>query len=57
MTTTTNQPAKDRPSFTIVLRPEPGVDPIPALRAVLKGALRQHGLRCTSAVETTEKRS
>ncbi len=36
-----------RPVFTIVLRPEPHcLDPIKALRAILKHALRSHGLRC-----------
>jgi hypothetical protein len=53
MTTT---PAKDRPTFTITLRPEPGVDdPVRALRAVLKNMLRRHGLRCLSAQEDTEE--
>ena len=52
MTTT---PAKDRPTFTITLRPEPGVDPIHALRAVLKSLLRRYGLRCISAHENTEE--
>jgi hypothetical protein len=34
-------------SFTITLRPEPGVrDPVIALRSLLKVALRQHGLKC-----------
>jgi len=44
-------PAKDRPTFVIELRPEPGIDdPIRALRAALKNLLRRHGLRCVSAV-------
>jgi len=49
--------AKDRPTFIIELRPEPGVDPIRALRLVLKAASRRYGLRCVNAVahaETTE---
>jgi hypothetical protein len=32
--------------FVLTLRPLPGVDAIRALRWVLKGLLRQHGLRC-----------
>jgi hypothetical protein len=32
--------------FVMKLRPLPGVDPIRALRWVLKGLLRQHGMRC-----------
>jgi hypothetical protein len=43
-------PAKDRPHFIVVLRPEPHVaDPIKALRGALKTVLRQWGLRCVSA--------
>jgi len=39
------------PTFLIELRPEPGVDdPIRALRWALKELLRQHRLRCISAV-------
>lgn len=49
--------ASDRPTFLLTFRPEPGVDnPIRALRALLKMALRRHGLRCVSAdayAETT----
>jgi hypothetical protein len=33
------------------LRPEPNIDPIRALRAVLKYLLRRHGFRCISARE------
>ena len=40
----------DRPTFILHFRPEPGVDPIRALRAALKELLRRHGLRCISAV-------
>jgi hypothetical protein len=29
-------PAKDRPTFSLELHPEPGVDPVLALRALLK---------------------
>jgi hypothetical protein len=42
----------NRPTFAIVLRPEPYcLDPIRALRAVLKRALRDHGLRCIGVAE------
>jgi hypothetical protein len=41
-----------RPVFTIVLRPEPHcLEPIKALRAVLKNALRSHGLKCVGIAE------
>jgi hypothetical protein len=46
--------AKARPVFVLELHAEPGVDPILALRALLKIALRRFGLRCVSAHETTE---
>jgi len=32
--------------FVLTLQPFSGVDPIRALRWVLKGLLRQHGMRC-----------
>ena len=47
----------DRPIFTLQFQPEPGVDPIRALRLLLKAASRRYGLRCVNAVahaETTE---
>jgi hypothetical protein len=56
-TTTNHQPAKDRPTFTITLRPEPGVDAVPALRAVLKTLLRRYGMKCVSAREDLSERS
>jgi hypothetical protein len=43
--------ARDRPLFTITLRPEPGVDPIRALRHALKRLLRDYGMRAISATE------
>jgi hypothetical protein len=43
----------DRPIFVLRLRPEKGVDPIHALRHVLKHLLRAHGMKCIS-VEQTE---
>jgi hypothetical protein len=36
---------RDRPTFTVTLRPEPGVDPIHALRHALKRLLRDYGMR------------
>jgi hypothetical protein len=47
------KPAAERPIYIIHLRPEPGVtDPIRMLRAFLKIAWRQFGLRALSAHET-----
>jgi hypothetical protein len=46
-----SKPARDRPTFTVRLRAEPGVDPIRAMRALLKAALRRFGLRAISAEE------
>jgi hypothetical protein len=55
MTTTIPKPtAEERPTYVLQLRPEPGVDPVRALRAVLKVALRRYGLRCVSAHKNTE---
>jgi hypothetical protein len=42
----------DRPTFTVRFRPEPNVDGIRALRALLKAALRRFGLR---AIRITEE--
>ena len=43
------------PIYRIDLRPEPGVDPIPALRAALKALLRSYGLRAVAVVELDER--
>jgi hypothetical protein len=44
--------AKDRPVYILKLRPEPQVvDPVRALRAVLKRLLRQHGFKCITVYE------
>jgi hypothetical protein len=51
MTATTKPITKPRPSFVLELRPEPGVDPVLALRSLLKAALRRFGLRCVSLKE------
>jgi hypothetical protein len=51
MTTANRQPARDRPTFTLVLRAEPNIDAIRALRALLKVALRRFGLRVIAAHE------
>jgi hypothetical protein len=48
---TTKSAAKERPVFTLRLRPEAHVAGVPALRALLKVALRRYGLRCISAWE------
>jgi hypothetical protein len=47
----------DRPIFVLRLRPAKGVDPIHALRHVLKTLLRQYGMKCLSAeqIETKEE--
>jgi hypothetical protein len=37
------------------LRPEPGVDPVLALRALIKIALRRYGMRCISATEDNKR--
>jgi hypothetical protein len=50
-------PTKDRPTFTLELRPEPGVDPVLALRALLKVTLRRFGMRCISAPENLEEQT
>jgi hypothetical protein len=50
-TTDTTKPAKERPIYLIELRPEPGVDPVLALRALLKISLRRFGLRCVAVHE------
>jgi hypothetical protein len=42
------QPYQERSTFVLRLRPLKGVDPIRALRWVLKNLLRQHGLRALS---------
>jgi hypothetical protein len=55
-TAASTAPARDRPIFTLELRPEPGVDPVLALRALLKVTLRRFGMRCISARENLEER-
>jgi hypothetical protein len=43
-----------QPTYTIQLQPTPACrDPVKALRATLKNALRAHSLRCVSAVEAS----
>jgi hypothetical protein len=54
MTTTAHPSTKDRPVFTLQLRAEPGVDPVLALRALLKLTLRRFGLRCVSVHEEND---
>ncbi len=43
--------AADRPVYRLMIRAEPGVNAIRALRWALKSMLRQHGLRCLSVDE------
>jgi hypothetical protein len=50
LTTASTAPAKDRPTFTLQLRPEPGVDPVHALRSALKRLLRQLWRKKTAAL-------
>jgi hypothetical protein len=56
MSATITKPAAGRPTFTLQLRPEPGVEhPILALRALLKVARRRFDLRCISAHEDNKE--
>jgi len=41
----------DRRRYVLVLQPEPGVDPIRALRWILKRSLRQFGMKCVDIRE------
>jgi hypothetical protein len=41
--------------FVLTLQPLPGVNTIRSLRWVLKGLLRQHGMRCVDLREEREK--
>jgi hypothetical protein len=43
-----------RPVFLVKFRPEKG-DGLKSLRAILKFALRRHGVRCLEAVEIREE--
>lgn len=45
------QSASPRPTFTVRLRPEPGVDAMRALRAALKVLLRRFGLKAIDIKE------
>jgi hypothetical protein len=42
-------------TFVVVLRPLPGTDPIKALRAILKIALRRCGMKCVAVQETNSR--
>lgn len=46
--------AKERPTYRITFRPLPGVDGDRAIRALLKRALRSHGLQATLITETPD---
>jgi hypothetical protein len=41
----------------MTLEPLPGVDPIRALRWILKTVLRQYGMRCVAIREIADKNS
>ena len=45
----------ERPVFIVRLTPAPGVDPIHAMRLLLKAAKR-YGLRCTEVIEEATER-
>src|SRR5262249_13402945 len=47
--------AKARLTFTLELRPEPGVDPVLALRALLKITLRRFGMRAIDVRENLKE--
>jgi hypothetical protein len=42
-----------RPIFVMRLTPKADIDPIKALRMILKNVLRQYGMRCLSIVPET----
>jgi hypothetical protein len=44
----------DRPTITVVLKPELGISPVQALRAALKLLLRRYGLRAVSVEMTND---
>jgi hypothetical protein len=50
-TTSPKAAREKRPTFRLVLRAEPRVDPVPALKRGLKFLLRRCGLRCISVEE------
>jgi hypothetical protein len=43
---------EERPTYLLIVRPEPGVDAVRSLRALLKAMLRTYGLKC---VEITQR--
>lgn len=47
--------AAERPTFKLLVRAEPRVDGIRALRWLLKGMLRGYGLRCLSVTEVNQE--
>jgi hypothetical protein len=51
VTTMSNQSASERPIYIARFRALPDVDPTHALRHMLEGALRLHGLQCLSCEE------
>ena len=47
--------AAERPVFKLLVRAEPRVDEIRALRHVLKRMLRDHGIRCLSVTREPDQ--
>lgn len=47
--------AAERPMFKLVIRAEPRVDEIRALRHLLKAMLRGYGLRCLSVAQVNQE--
>jgi hypothetical protein len=56
MTVAVGRTATSRESYVLILRPEPGIDSIRALRAALKFLLRRLGLRAVTVTEQPASR-
>jgi len=54
-TAASTAPARDRPTFVLEFRAEPGIDAIKSLRALLKFAGRRLGLRAIDVRELEEE--
>jgi hypothetical protein len=44
-----------RPVFVVCLQAQKGIEPIRALKGMLKMALRRYGLKCTSVKEARKR--
>jgi hypothetical protein len=55
MTAPSRPAPKDRPTFVLRFRAEPGVGAIKSLRALLKVSLRRFGLRAIEADEVLDE--